>query len=618
MKLFLLLISTAGYLGFISRQPTVGFYRAPFIFCCFVTLSLYITAIIGHLQAGLWVTVTLGVALAIREVTKWILKGASPTLTSSLWKAVCFLPFIWYYFAIDAKFNFLLWDEFTFWASSAKIIYETNALFQADSPIFLKSYPPAQQLFQYYFTQLGGWSEKNVLFAQGVWLLAGLLCIAGSLVKRPVNVVVTFLVSIIFLYYFEYSFSSIYSDALLGVTFAVGVALTQTPDRSKVSIFALILTLATLVLIKEIAIALAFVVCGVYVVVALVDRATAAGEVKKPSFLSIGKYAIYLSVTIVLAQRSWAWYVSTLQGTRQPTSVILDQLNSAAAGGRVEQTWTEFLTRILKPGYLKLSFEGAWASPAIWLTVLLLVLLVVISLKLSPSVSRRRMAAGFAILYAGAIAYTATLFVSFLVFFTEYEGLRLASFERYLSTYILALSLLGFALYMSTFDAKPTLTRYANQIAVAILAFLIAPPLFTADLKGIKGVGDGLTMRRDTEAFAAQVKRHIQPGQSVYFVAQNSNGFERGMFYYAMLPYATSTGWCWSFGQKYYDGDVWTCDKNIAELVQGYDYLALYFADKQFWDMAGDLFEPSARGVSHGVFRINRGSAGANVFTELK
>jgi hypothetical protein len=171
---------------------------------------------------------------------------------------------------------------------------------------------------------------------------------------------------------------------------------------------------------------------------------------------------------------------------------------------------------------------------------------------------------------------------------------------------------------MAAFDVSRSSVRILNLCLIATLMLLCAPKSFYTEMTQIQSLGSAVTLRRDTEAFAGQVKRHIKTGEKAYFIAQNSNGLERTMFYYAMLPYTISTGWCWSFGKKYYEGDVWTCDKNILELVHSYDYLALYYADAQFWHLAGDLFEPSARGVSHGVFRINRNSAGASVFTELK
>jgi len=64
------------------------------------------------------------------------------------------------FFAIAPEFKFLGWDEFSFWASSQKLIFGTGELYNEHSPIFLKSYPPGQQLFQYYLTKMTFWSEK--------------------------------------------------------------------------------------------------------------------------------------------------------------------------------------------------------------------------------------------------------------------------------------------------------------------------------------------------------------------------------------------------------------------------------------------------------------------------
>jgi len=103
------------------------------------------------------------------------------------------------------------------------------------------------------------------------------------------------------------------------------------------------------------------------------------------------------------------------------------------------------------------------------------------------------------------------------------------------------------------------------------------------------------------------VKKYIQPGEKVYFVAQNSNGFERSMFYYAMLPYTSSMSWCWSLGKKYYEGDVWSCDVNLTSLIDGYSYLAVYRGDDQLWQSANKLFDINEiKNASPSLFKINR------------
>jgi len=617
MKLLLLLVSTAGYLSYFGRQPGIGFYRAPFVFCCVATLSLYATAIIGCLPIGVWITLVIGLVLAAVELIHRLRHGERYSARMVVAGIALILPFVWWYLVIETNFKFLLWDEFSFWASSAKIIFETNALFKTDSPIFLKSYPPGQQLLQYYFTKLAGWSEKNVLYAQVFWMLSGLLCIVGSFSTRAATIATTFLLSCTWLYFFEYSFSSIYSDALLGICFAACVALAVNASQSNYARLAFACGLATLILIKEIALLLMLIAWALWGCIVLVDRYSSGQLAKRSAHKIVGVSAGYL-LFVMLVQRSWAWYVSTIDGTRQEAIGLADKLTAALASGRVEQTWLEFVLRVTKPQYLKMSLFDYATGPAVWLTVLLLVVLAAVAVRLGPAAERRRNVTIYVLLFAGLVAYVAVLFFSYLVFFTEYEGIRLASFERYLSTYMLAVSLITFAGGMAIFDHKSSLIRSGYQLAVAAVVLLLAPTVFYTELKSIQAVGPAVTMRRDTEAFAGQVKRHIKAGEKVYFVAQNSNGLERTMFYYAMLPYSTSTGWCWSFGKKYYEGDVWTCDKNLAELTQGYEYLALYYADAQFWQLAGDLFEPSARGVSHGVFKINRGGSTQALFTQLK
>jgi hypothetical protein len=75
-----------------------------------------------------------------------------------------------------------------------------------------------------------------------------------------------------------------------------------------------------------------------------------------------------------------------------------------------------------------------------------------------------------------------------------------------------------------------------------------------------------------------------------------------------MLPYTSSMEWCWSLGKKYAESDVWTCDTSLAGQLKGYDYLAVYKGDKQFWDHAVALFTSEAKDFSSGVFKVIRKS----------
>jgi hypothetical protein len=77
------------------------------------------------------------------------------------------------------------------------------------------------------------------------------------------------------------------------------------------------------------------------------------------------------------------------------------------------------------------------------------------------------------------------------------------------------------------------------------------------------------------------------------------------MFYYAMLPHTVSTSWCWSLGDKYFEGDVWTCNETLGGVLRGYDYLALYRGDDQFWNKNKSFFDSASVGGVRGLYKIN-------------
>ena len=623
LTIALLVLSSSGYLTQLTARPNIGLYKAPFLFCCMVSLLLYGFAIVGHLELGLWFTVALGLLLLGLQINSWAkaqprapravksdnaagaLSVTGQAFTHKFAQIAVAIPFVLFYLSIDSQFKFLLWDEFSYWASSAKIIFETNALFNNDSPIFFKSYPPLQQLFQYYFAKLTFWSEKNVLFAQTFWVLSALLCVAGSFVKKPVHTAIVFLTSCSFLYFFEYSYSTIYSDPLMGVCFAACLALAFEQDGSKGRALIFFIGVAALLLLKEIAVLLAMVSVAVFIV-SFVSSQQAQTQSFRDSWVACFKTLAAGILGLVAVVQSWAWYVAKIEGTRDLAANGLRSLLEPALQGRVDKTITEFIVRVFKPGYLHIAQYKQLYSPSV---VTLAAAFILISLGLvyfAKKAERLKIGGNLLLIAGGAAGYTLALLISYLLIFTEYEGIRLASFERYLSTYILAWLLIVYALIASRLEARRSALALVGQLALALALALYAPAAYFKDLRKIESQGEALAVRQSTEALAAQIKPHLKAGDKIYFIAQKSNGLERTMFYYAMLPFTTSTSWCWSIGPKYFEGDVWTCQTHLHGLLKGFDYLALFNGDQQFWNQEQALFDaPSLNKVS-GLFKINR------------
>jgi hypothetical protein len=309
---------------------------------------------------------------------------------------------------------------------------------------------------------------------------------------------------------------------------------------------------------------------------------------------------------LLAVAQSWAWYVAKIQGSRELAANSLQTLFKPAMQLRLEQTSTEFVARLFKSGYVHLANQVSLYRPSIIVLCAGLILVSCLLIYCRKKNERLTVSLNVFIITMGAAGYAAALFLSYLLVFTEYEGVRLASFERYLSSYILAWLLITYALTAAAIEAQPKLRAWLSQLIVGFVLFLCFPNIYFKDLRKIASEGPALVVRESTEAFAAQLKPSLQTGDKIYFIAQASNGLERTMFYYAMLPFTTSTSWCWSIGPKYFEGDVWTCNTRLQELLKGFDYLALFNGDRQFWDQERAIFDSVSGDKTAGLFKIHR------------
>lgn len=600
-----LIVSTLGYLLFLVRLGGLRLTVAPFVWASLVVLLLYGFALAGFLAAGGVAVMVLGVLLGAFALWRGALDGATLRAFNPGYLLFA-VPFVLIYRAIPDDFLFLVWDELSFWAKSQRLIFDSAALLKADSPVSFKNYPPAQQLFQYYFTVWIGWSEKNVLFAQNVYVLCALMGALGALIARPVLAGVAFLTACMFIYFLHADYVTIYSDSLVAVCFAGCVAMALQPLERGYAGLPLLVSLCAFVLIKEVALIFAAVALAVVALNRICGEACAGGSAG-PGIIRRGLGAMQTLAACALPVGAtiltWRWYAS---GILPPPVDYGSPTLAAYANGqlasRLDVTLNAFAHGVFKPAYLESAAVPGGFGLSLAATVLLLAGLSIVATLLSPARGRIKSGLALLTLLAGFFAYLAFLLWTYLFYFTEYEGTRVASFDRYTMSYVLGWMVLVYGMLISALE------RWGDKIAIAVglagLAFVAfyAPNRLGADLRQIQVDQAALQKRQKALALSDEVRRHIRPGEKVYFIAQNTNGYEKHMFDYSMIPYPPSE--CWSVGAKYHDGDVWTCNQPLAALLRGYAWLAIYNADDRFWRDNAGLLPPGAVGNPTGVYRV--------------
>ena len=110
------------------------------------------------------------------------------------------------------------------------------------------------------------------------------------------------------------------------------------------------------------------------------------------------------------------------------------------------------------------------------------------------------------------------------------------------------------------------------------------------------------------------LKNHTKPDDKIYFINQNSDGFEKHVFAYSILPNKT-IDWCWSFGNKYNSNDVWTCDQNLIDLVKDFDFLVIYYTDKKFHANYKSYFFKLNEEQTDAIFKIENSKTNEIKFT---
>ena len=603
LKFLPLILSTLGYLGFAVVVLQVRPLLAPLLWACFVTIFVYGFAVLGLLELGARAALILGAVLGAIALYKRRHNLPKPHLA---WLSVVVFaaPFVIVFTATPTDFVFLAWDEVGGWAKTQKLIYDTDALLNANSPMSLRSYPPGQQLFQYYFTKSSWWSEKHLLVAQNIFLLSGLLALVGALITRITWAALVYLALLPVIYFFHFDYTTIYADPMLASVFAGCLGLALKPRSGRIDDVALAVCLCGFVLLKDIATVFATLSLALYCLNVFHSQ-DATNSAIRQRITQTGT-ALFISIAALFAVlRSWQWYVSVIGTSKnEPLHVTLKTFTEAAFQSRLGTTVSGFIFQVFKPDYFSGSFGSQSFNLSLAGVVAAIVVIGVLIVALTPSPRRMTMLFSVGGMFAGALGYLLLLLWLYLTYFTEYEGTRLASFDRYSMTYLLAWGLASSALLIAT------ISRFAPRYLIAIpllglsLAFAFAPAKFYTDVRRTPIDQASFEKKKKTQALADEVRKHIKPDEKVYFIAQNTNGYERHLFDYAMLPYPPVD--CWSIGKKYDSGDVWSCDRPLGFFLQGYAYVAIYHADARFWAENAGLFAPEGRGKESGVYKITR------------
>lgn len=580
-------------------------------------LGLYTTAILDILPIGVYFLEGIGV---IALLYQFYSQNISTKLLTPIKKSYYLIPFLAFTVTIPEDFKFTMSDEFPSWAANVKTMFAENGLAGINSATrtiadgFYQSYPPFQQLFQYLFLKNTSWSESNVQIAQNILTLSILLGAVALILESYPSLIFPAWISAIVLYFlFGFTMSNLLADGLLAIQFAACLGLAISMRENFRHYLLLGLLIGNLVLIKPTGFVLA--TCAIiFSIVILFSTSIPESNLfqrKVPIFLTskLLRLSVLMSLPAI-TYLSWQFHLRLIQMNPGVDEISFSNLSANETLTRWSKTWSAYKDNFFGSLYGADNLAGISSSAPTIVRVFNISLFMIFAslaiMQIVLAIANRNVDRKIAIkltlvITLLAVLYQLFLLVLYMFFFGEYEGTRSAGLVRYSASFFLGWTIFVFTQLLKTLSAYKY-SKIANLSLVSTL-ILVAPSSFASEVTGNYTDLTKLPARIDVEKMASETIKIVPEDKKVYYLYQGSNGYEKYIFSYLVLP--RRTNWtCPSLGAPLYEGDVWTCELELAQAITGYDYLVVGKGDVRFWDENSRYLAQGSLPTPRGVFQI--------------
>jgi len=473
---------------------------------------------------------------------------------------------------------FISWDEFSHWGIVVKHMYSLDALGSIHgSRLLFPDYFPGISLFEYFFSRANSTFVEYPVFIASNFLFFSM---AATFIKKIDVKSVLFTMAFILgplitgLASSAAFFSNILVDILIGSIFGFSVIIYLRYWHDVRDIFGVILfstSLAILTISKDIGIVLALLVVAVCALDMLLYKRKEASRVfvrgdKRKTVKQLALLALP-ALTIVI---SWLLFKLNLK-----LSGVHSSWQDLNIGNLITGNLKDYQVAVIKNFWRNYFNVPDYPIPVsfFWSMVALLGVLSLWSIFIkNRQVAKRVLTVGFS-LFIGSFLYGLLIVSLYVLIFSEYEAAKLASYERYMGTY-----LAGFMIFVvSTFLYETRFLgafykKYKSTITLVLFfgAVVLGFSISRATMEGqilydVAHARQEVAMTVNIRAPYAAAKQWRSclndQNDKLNIIATNTKGNERNILLYTLYPIAAQTYYRFDFtvGEKPYDiRDIWT------------------------------------------------------------
>ena len=514
---------------------------------------------------------------------------------------------------LDFARKFTNWDEFSHWGVMIKEMLRNDKFYSDGISTLMvhKDYPPIIQIFELLWTKVcTAYNEASIMKCLHIFefslFIPALYSINNNKEKSKFVIFKTLgLIIIAYLSMLVFDahevINTIYTDFIMAILLAY-ILYTIISEKDKLSYFAIFsvsLPLCFLVLTKQMGIPFFLISVLAYGIDLLFDMKKNKDKYKNEKRKVFKFVLIFICIIVIplILWKSWGMYVEKLELEQQfkLSDIKIFDLPKILKGETGEQWQTISGNKFIGAVFTKNITTSNIEISFIQATGILLLFYIVFFIINKDNYSKGQKISIIVSIIIGAIGYTFVMLNMYVFSFGPREGPGLASFERYMDTYVIFMISL---LLMMIFNKSEEKSSWKSVLLILAGILLIGHPGQLLKLKPDL-VADEMN---EYELDAEKIKNVVEDDAYVYILGVNEEMMREYLVKYYANPITTNIE-----NYKFDTSDEVNPQnyvENIKDYILKYKYLYLKAVNEDFINKYGFLFKDN-KIKEEGIYKIN-------------
>ena len=159
-----------------------------------------------------------------------------------------------------------------------------------------------------------------------------------------------------------------------------------------------------------------------------------------------------------------------------------------------------------------------------------------------------------------------------------------------------------------------SLRRYSSErttrVCLLCAMLIITPMKSISNLMNRSSVAYSVNLRGPYEKLNALIHRNCDGDDAIYYISQDDNGFNYWIARFNARPNSFNPNFTWAIGESEYQGGMYTQSKTPEqwqqELLEGYDYVAIYKLNEYFTQNYRELFRNPEDIAVNALYKVDK------------